>query len=149
MDGEFVIKDAEQQEQLHAERLNQRIQQVIHARAITRFSPVTIVQHLLESFAGTGFERHLQFLENVQTYAREFRAFIDDTDRADPDSLHILGVRTGMSQKPVSPEAVPKFEDTLNLSKDFNTAATELLLLVLFVVVLLSGAYLAFVRVEV
>ncbi len=149
LDGEYVIKDAEQQEQLHAERLNQRIEQVNRARAITRFSPVTIVQHLLESFAGTGFERHRQFLENVQTYAREFRVFIDDTDRADPDSLHISGVWAGMSQKSVNPETVPKFEDTLNLSKDFNTATTELLLLLLFVVVLVSGAYLAFVRVEI
>ena len=41
-----------------------------------------------------------------------------------------------MSQEPVSPEAVPRFEDTLNLSKDFNTAAMELLLLTLFVLVL-------------
>ena len=149
LDAEFVIKDAEQQEQLHAERLNQRIRQVVHARTITRFSPVTIVQHLLESFAGTGFERHLQFLENVQTYAREFRVFIVDTDRTDPESLHFIGVSAGMSQKPVDPETVPKFEDTLNLSKDFNTASTELLLLVLFVMVLISGAYLAFVRVEI
>ena len=54
-----------------------------------------------------------------------------------------------MSQKPVNPEATPKFEDTLDLSKDFNTAAMEFLLLTLFVVVLLAGAYLAFVRVEV
>ena len=149
MDGEYVIKDAEQQEQLHAERLNQRVEQVNRARAITRFSPVTIVQHLLESFAGTGFERHLQFLENVKSYAREFRIFIVDADRADPDSLHILGFRTGMSQKPVNPEVVPMFEDTLNLSKDFNTAAMDMLLLTMFVVVLLSGAYLAFVRVEI
>ncbi len=149
IDGEYVTKDAEQQEKLHAERLNQRISQVTRARAITRISPVTIVQNLLESFAGTGFERHLQFLENVQTYAREFRIFIVDTDRSDPESLHIFGVRAGMSKKPVNPEAIPMFEDTLNLSKDFNTAAMELLLLSLFVLVLLSGAYLAFVRVEV
>ena len=149
IDGAFVTEDAEQQEQLHEERLNQRISEVHRARAITRISPVTIVQNLIESFAGTGFERHLQFLENVQTYVREFRIFIVDTDNADPESLHIFGVRTGMSQKPVSPESVPKFEDTLNLSKDFNTAAMELLLLTLFVLVLLSGAYLAFVRVEV
>ena len=54
-----------------------------------------------------------------------------------------------MSKKLVSPEAVPKFEDTLNIGKDFNTAVTELLLLTLFVIVLLAGAYLAFVRVEV
>ena len=149
IDSAYVTKDAEQQEQLHEERLNRRISEVHRARTITRISPVTIVQNLIESFAGTGFERHLQFLENVKTYIREFRTFIVDTDSADPESLHIFGVRTGMSQEPVSPEAVPRFEDTLNLSKDFNTAAMELLLLTLFVLVLLSGAYLAFVRVEV
>ena len=149
VNGEYVTKDAEQQEQLHEDRLNRRISEVHRARTITRISPVTIVQNLFESFSGTGFERHLQFLENVKTYVREFRTFIVDTDNADPESLHIFGVRTGMSRKPVSPESVPKFEDTLNLSKDFNTAAMELLLLTLFVLVLLSGAYLAFVRVEV
>lgn len=147
--SEIVTKEAEQQEQLHVEHLKQRISQVNRARAITRLSPVTIFQHLLESFAGTGFERHLQFLENVQSYARQFREFVVDTDKADPESLHIFGVRTGMSQKPVPSEAVPKFEDTLSLNKDFNDSAMEILLLTLFVVLLLSGTYLAFVRVEV
>lgn len=85
----------------------------------------------------------------MKVYAREYREFVVDTDKADPESLHIIAVREGMSQKPVSPEAVPKFEDTLNFSKDFNTAAVDLLLLALFVIVLLSGVYLAFVRVEV
>lgn len=149
LDGEHVIKDAEQQERLRTEQLSERIAEVKQARIITRFSPVTIFQHLLESFAGTGFERHLQFLENAQSYAREFREFIMDTDRADPDSLHILGVREGMSKKPVIPESVPLFEDTINLSNDFNRSLMDILLLTLFVVVLLSGAYLAFVRVEV
>ncbi|MDE0322441.1 MAG: ABC transporter permease subunit [Candidatus Poribacteria bacterium] len=147
--GEIVTKEAEQQAQLRAERLNQRIFQVNQARTITRFSPVTIFQHLLESFAGTGFERHLQFLRNVQSHARQFQEFVVDTDRTDPESLHIFGVRDGMSQKSVPIEAVPKFEDTLSLSKDFNTAAINLLLLTFFVIVLLSGAYLVFVRVEV
>ena len=147
--GEYVTKDAAQQERLHEERLKQRISQVRRARAITQISPVTIFQHLLESFAGTGFERHLQFLENVKSYAQEYRVFVVDTDQADPESLHISGVREGMSQKPVRLEAIPKFEDTLSFSKDFNTAAVDLLLLLLFVIILLSGAYLAFVRVEI
>ena len=147
--GEYVIEDVEQQERLHEGILKQRISQVTRARAITRLSPVTIFQHLLEAFAGTGFERHLQFLANVKSYAQQFRVFINDTDGADPESLHIFGIREGMSKKPVSPEAVPKFEDTLSLNKDFNAAAVDLLLLTLFVIVLLSGAYLAFVRVEV
>ena len=147
--GEFVMKDAEKRGRMHAEHLAQQIAQVKLARATTRISPVAIVQHLLESYAGTGFERHLQFLENVKSHARQFRIFIADTDSADQESLHIFGVRAGMSQKPVSPEAVPKFKDTLSLSKDFNAAAVDLLLLTLFFIVLLSGAYLAFVRVEI
>ena len=61
MDSAYVTKDAEQQEQLHEKRLNRRIAEVHRARTITRISPVTIVQNLIESFAGTGFERHLQF----------------------------------------------------------------------------------------
>ena len=107
------------------------------------------LNYLLESFAGTGFERHLQFLENTQRYAREYREFIIDIDSGDPDSLHIIGIREGMSEKPVNPDAVPKFEDTLNFVRDFNTAAMGLLLLTLFVIVLMAGAYLAFVRLEV
>ena len=111
--------------------------------------PPHCCQHLIEAFAGTGFERHLQFLENAQRYASEYRKFIVDTDRGDPKSLHLIGVRKAMSQKPVRPESIPIFEDTISLSRDFNTAAVDLLLLTLFFVVLLSGAYLAFVRVEV
>ena len=82
-------------------------------------------------------------------YARQYREFIVDTDRADPDSLHIIGVREGMSRKPVSPESIPKFEDAISLGRDFNDSAIDLLLLVMVVVVLMSGAYLAFVRVQV
>ena len=91
----------------------------------------------------------MQFLENVKRYARQYREFSVDTDRADPDSLDIIGVAEGMSQKPVSPESIPRFEDSLSLSRDFNAVALDLLLLVLVVVVLMSGAYLAFVRVQV
>lgn len=147
--SEFVTKDAEGHERLSQEHLTQQIAQVEMARAATRISPAALVQHLLESFAGTGFNRHLHFLENARRYARQYREFVIDTDRADPDSPHIIGVREGMSRKPVSPESIPRFEDTLSLSRDFNAVALDLLLLVMVVVVLMSGAYLAFVRVQV
>ena len=147
--GEFFIIMAANSEQLYEGFLTFKITQVQRARAITSISPAVLLQHLLESFAGTGLDRHQQFIENVQRYAREYREFVVDMDRGDPESRHIMGVREGMSQKPVKPEAVPKFEDTFNIGKDFNTAATKLLLLTLFVVVLLAGAYLAFVRVEI
>ena len=147
--SKYVTQEAAEQERLVEERLNEQVSQVQYARSITRISPTAVLQHLLESFAGTGFERHLQFLENAQRYAQEYRKFVVDADRGDPASLHLMGVRRAMSQKPVSPESIPIFEDTISLSKDFNAAAIDLLLLMLFFVVLLSGAYLAFVRVEV
>ena len=147
--SEFYTQNVERSERWRKERLKYQSAQVRRARAITSISPATLLQHLIEAFAGTGFERHLQFVGNTQRYTRQFREFIVDTDRADPESRHIFGVREGMSQKPVNPEAVPRFEDTLSLNRDFNTAAMDLLLLALFVVVLLSGAYLAFVRLEI
>ena len=149
LDSEYVTKGTEQEERLSQEHLNQQIAQIQLARSVTRISPVTLIQHLLEVFVGTGFERHQQFLENVQRYAREYREFVTDMDRADPDSLHIIGVREGMSKKPISPESIPAFEDTLSLSRDFNAAAIDLFLLILFFVVLMSGTYLTFVRVEI
>lgn len=147
--GEYVTTEAEEHERFNATYLKQQIEQGKRARAITRISPTAIVQRLFESFAGTGFERHLQFVENVQRYAREYREFVVDTDRADPESLHVIGIQEGMSQKPVNPEAIPKFKDRLSLSRDFDAVATDLLLLVLFLGVLMLGTYLAFVRLEI
>ena len=149
LQAEYYVKDAADEEKLNEEHLNRQIAQVAFARTISRISPAAVFQHLLESFSGTGFERHLQFLENAQRYARQFRQFVVDMDRADPRSLHIIGSREGMSQRKISAAAIPKFEDTLSLNQDFNTAATDVMLLVLLLIVLLSGVYLAFVRVEV
>ena len=147
--GEFVMNDVAQRISLGQEYISQQHAQIQLMRSVTRISPVAIVQHLFESFAGTGFERHRHFVENTQRYAREYREFVMDMDRSDPNSPHIIGVREGMSQKPVNPESIPMFEDTLSLSHDFNAAAIDLFLLVLFLMVLLSGAYLAFVRIDV
>ncbi len=147
--GRLVIDDAERNEKLNEEHLTQQIAQVKFARSIIRISPASLVQHLLESFAGTGFNRHLQFLENVKRYAHQYREFVTDTDSADPDSPHIIGVREGMSRKPVSPDSIPRFEDILSLGRDFNAVTTDLLLLAVVVVILMSGAYLAFLRAQV
>ncbi len=147
--GEYVQTDAVRFERFNDDYLSQQLAQGRRARAMTRLSPAAIVSQLFEAFAGTGFERHQQFLENVRRYARHYRQFVADMDRADPGSLHILGISEGMSERSVPPEAIPKFADTLSLSRDFNAAAMDFLLLLLFLVVLLSGAYLVFVRAEV
>ena len=54
-----------------------------------------------------------------------------------------------MSDKPVRFEAIPKFQDRASLSSDFDAAAVDVLLLILFGVVLFAGAYLSFLRADI
>ncbi len=147
--AEFVRKDVEIRERFNREHLEAQIAQVQRARVVTRFSPAAIVQYALESMAGTGFNRHLQYLEHVHQYTKQFRQFIIETDRADTQSRHLIGIPEGMSQKPFSIEAIPKFEDKIAFSDTFNTATVDLLLLVLLLGVFFSGAFLIFIRSEV
>lgn len=147
--AELVNKDVEIREQLNREHLMAQLAQVQRARSITRFSPAAIVQYALESMAGTGLNRHLQFLEGVHLHIRQFRNIITETDRADTESLHIIGVPEGMSKKPISSEALPNFEDKITFSDTFNAATVDMLLLVLLLGVFLSGAFLVFIRSEV
>ena len=147
--AELVNRDVEIRERFNREHLDAQIAQVQRARVVTRFSPAAIVQYALESMAGTGFNRHLQYLEHVHDYTRQFRQFIVETDRADTESRHLIGIPEGMSQKPFSSEAIPKFEDKIAFSDTFNTATVDLLLLVLLLGVFFSGAFLIFIRSEV
>ena len=146
---EFVNKDMEMREQLSRQHLAAQSAQVLHARQLTRCSPAAIVQYALESMAGTGFHRHLQFLEYCRLYIQQFRNFIVEMDRADSESLHFVGVRKGMSEKSVPPEAIPVFADKLTFQNTFNSAILDILLLVLLLSVSLSGAFLVFLRSEV
>ena len=146
---ELVNKDMEIRERLSRQHLAAQSAQVLHARRITRCSPAAIVQYALESMAGTGFNRHLQFLEHCHLHIRQFRDFIVEMDRADPESLHFVGVRKGMSEKPVSPEAIPIFEDKLTFQDTLNSAIMDILLLVLLLGVFLLGAFLVFLRSEI
>ena len=147
--AELVNKDAEIRERLNREHLTAQLAQVQRARMVTRFSPAAIVQYAIESMTGTGLNRHLQFLEGVHLHIRQFRDFITETDRADPESLHIIGIPEGMSKKPISPQALPRFEDKITFRDTFNAAIVDMLLLVLLFGVFLSGAFLVFMRSDV
>ena len=147
--AELVNKDVEIRERLNREHLTAQLAQVQRARAVTRFSPAAIVQYALESMTGTGLNRHLQFLEGVHLHIRQFRNFIIETDRADTESLHIIGIPEGMSKKPISPQALPSFEDKITFSDTFNAAIMDMLLLVGLLGVFLFGAFFVFIRSDV
>ena len=146
---EWVNFDRDTRENLNRAYLMAQMKQVQQARNVCRLSPAATVQYALESIAATGLTRHLQFVENVRLYMKQFRQFIVETDRTDAESPHLIGIPEGMSKKPIATENIPKFEDQLNFRDSFTSALVDMLLLVLFAGVFLSGACLFFLRAEV
>ncbi|MDE0685159.1 MAG: ABC transporter permease subunit [Candidatus Poribacteria bacterium] len=147
--AEYVNKDAELRDRLHADYLSTELRQIQTARYLTRISPAAVVQYAFEAFAGTGVPRHLDFISQTRQYAKQFRQFLIDTDRTDPESPHAIGIPEGTSQKPVNFDAIPKFEDRHRFSADFNAAIVDLLLLILFLLVLFISTFLSFLRKEI
>lgn len=147
--AEYVNKDAELRDRLHAGYLSTELRQIQTARSLTRISPAATVQYAFEGLAGTGLPRHLDFISQTHQYAKQFRQFLIDTDRSDPESPHAVGIPEGTSQKPVNFDAIPKFEDQHRLSTDLNAAIVDLLLLILFLLVLFIGTFLSFLRMEI
>ena len=147
--AEYLTEEAQLEERFNEEHLNAQIAQIKIARSITRLSPAAIVQYAIESLVGTGFPRHLQFLDQVHQYASEFREFLIAADRTDPQSPHAYFVKEGMSEKPVRFESIPKFEDRFSFSGALNLAVMDIMLLMSFSIVLFAGAYLSFLRADI
>ena len=147
--AEYLTEEATVNERLNEEHVHAQIAQIQLARSITRVSPASSVRYAVESLAGTGFTRHVQFLAQVRRYAGEFRAFLIKADRADPESPHAIGPKEGTSEKPVDFVSIPKFEDRISFRGAYTAAATDILLLLLFFIVLFAGAFLSFLRVDV
>ena len=147
--AEFLNEERRADVRLNKEFLSTRIHQIQVARELNRISPTAIVQYAVESLAGTGFQRHLDFLKNAERYADAFNDFLIAADRADPDSLHVPFVREGMSDKPVSFESLPKFQDSVRLGDAFKGAMLDVTLLLLFFSVLFAAAHVSFQRKEI
>ena len=147
--AQFLNEERRADHRLNKEFLTTRIHQIRVAREFNRISPTAIVQYAIESLAGTGFQRHLNFLENVERYADVFNDFLISADRADPDSLHVPFVREGMSDKPVSFESIPKFQDRVRLGDAFKGAMLDVTLLLLFFTALFAAAHVSFQRKEI
>ena len=147
--AEFLNEEAREGARLHRAYVNAQINQIQIAREFNRISPTAIAQYAIESLAGTGFQRHLNFLKNVENYADQFNDFLISADRADPDSPHVPFVREGMSDKPVSFESIPKFQDRVRLGEAFKGAMLDMMLLLLFFVVLFAIAHVSFQRKEI
>jgi len=145
----YITELAGEETKFNNKHVDQQIAQVELAMDICRISPVSVYQYALESMAGEGIPRYRDFIHQVRTYARQFADFIRSTDKQDKDSHHIYFVGEGMSQKPVSFDSVPKFQDTPRWDVDLSNAMIDIALLCIQFIVLFMCAYVTFLRMDI
>ena len=124
------------------EHVDQQFRQVRLARELTQISPIVCFQHAMEGLANTGIISYMNFVKQVRRYRQTFIDFIKTEDRNDPDSLHIYPVREGLSQKPVDPDAIPRFEERIS----YQSVIFPVGLLILFNILFFTVAQLSFLK---
>lgn len=124
------------------EHVDQQFRQVRLARELTQISPIVCFQYAMEGLTGTGITRYMDFVKQVRRYRQTFIDFIKTEDRDDPESLHIYPVREGLSQKPVDPNAVPRFEERIS----YQSVIFPVGLLILFNILFFTAAQLSFLK---
>ena len=124
------------------EHVDQQFRQVRLARELTQISPIVCFQYAMEGLANTGIVSYMNFVKQVRRYRQTFIDFIKTEDREDPESLHIYPVREGLSQKPVAPNAIPRFEERIS----YQSVIFPVGLLILFNILFFTAAQLSFLK---
>jgi len=124
------------------EHVDQQLRQVKLARELTQISPIVCFQYAMEGLANTGIVSYMDFVKQVRRYRQTFIDFIKTEDRDDPESLHIYPVREGLSQKPVDPNAIPRFEERIS----YQSVVFPVGLLILFNLVFFTAAQFSFLK---
>ena len=98
--------------------------------------------YAMEGLANTGIVSYMNFVKQVRRYRETFIDFIKTEDREDPESLHIFPVREGLSQKPVDPNAVPRFEER----PSYQSVIFPIGLLIIFNLLFFTAAQLSYLK---
>ena len=122
--------------------VDQQLRQVQLARELTQISPIVCFQYAMEGLANTGIVRYMDFVKQGRRYRQTFIDFIKTEDRDDPESLHIYPVREGLSQKPVDPNAIPRFK----ARPSYQSVIFPVGLLILFNILFFTAAQLSFLK---
>ncbi len=138
----YFTRRYETRTQIADTHIDQQFRQVRLARELTQISPIVCFQYAMEGLAGTGITRYMDFVKQVRRYRQTFIDFIKTEDRDDPESLHIYPVREGLSQKPVDPNAIPRFKERMS----YQSVIFPVGLLLLFNVLFLTAAQLSFLK---
>ncbi len=118
------------------------LRQVRLARELTQISPIVCFQYAMEGLANTGIVSYMNFVKQVRRYRQTFIDFIKTEDKSNPDSFHVYPVREGLSQKPVDPDAIPRFEEQVS----YQSVLFPVGLLILFNALFFTAAQLSFLK---
>jgi ABC-type transport system involved in multi-copper enzyme maturation permease subunit len=138
----YFTRRYETRTQIADTHVDQQFRQVRLARELTQISPIVCFQYAMEGLANTGIVSYMDFVKQVRRYRQTFIDFIKTEDRNDPESLHIYPVREGLSQKPVDPNAVPRFEER----PSYQSVLFPVGLLILFSILFFTAAQLSFLK---
>ena len=138
----YFTRRYETRTQIADTHVDQQFRQVRLARELTQISPIVCFQYAMEGLANTGIVSYMNFVKQVRRYRQTFIDFIKTEDRNDPKSLHIYPVREGLSQKPVDPNAVPRFEER----PSYQSVIFPVGLLILFNILFFTAAQLSFLK---
>ena len=138
----YFTRRYETRTQIADTHVDQQFRQVRLARELTQISPIVCFQYAMEGLANTGIVSYMNFVKQVRRYRQTFIGFIKTEDRSDPESLHIYPVREGLSQKPVDPNAVPRFDER----PSYQSVVFPVALLILFNILFFIAAQLSFLK---
>ena len=138
----YFTRRYETRTQIADTHVDQQFRQVRLARELTQISPIVCFQYAMEGLANTGIVSYMDFVKQVRRYRQTFVDFIKTEDRSHPDSLHVYPVREGLSQKPVDPNAVPRFEER----PSYQSVIFPVALLILFNIMFFIAAQLSFLK---
>jgi len=153
----YANADADAENRIIEEHHNKMIAQAVVGRNLTCISPAVIYQRASEAIAGTGISRCVNLYQQIKQYQAQLKEYIRNSDREDPDSLHLLfdeehsvAEWNAISKRPVTFESVPKFQERdPALGESLKLAIWDIGLLVLFNLVFFAAAFVSFLKYDV
>ena len=140
----------DQQEDVRRQVVHQRYQQQLLARNLSSISPTSLIQDLAELSVGSGPYRDHAFHLQAWAFRGQLEEHVEALDRADPESPHLLFIRTFMSKKSVDADQLPRFEfQETTVAQGLRDSAWHLLALALATLALTVAVLTAFGREDV
>lgn len=147
-----VTEMADARNRINHDYLSRRIKQIQNAKSVLIISPTVVFSNIADQICMTGLDHFEYFYQQIFDYRNQFRQFIIEKDKADPDSPHQVyeWENTPMSQKPVPPNSIPRFQERkLSFVKTIQKALFNFAILLVFNLILFIAVYTVFQRYDV